>query len=146
MDVAASAPSSEAPLSILLVDDDEFVREATESVLENAMGGERMRVDVAGDGEEGLQMLTSGGSAYDLVLMDAQMPFMDGFACIERVRAWEQAQAHDGGAPPRMRVVVVSGNAEDPGFHENALASGFDDAIAKPLTMAHARGLLRRGV
>ena len=99
------------------------------------------------NGNEALSALTATDAPeFALILMDVQMPFMDGFACIERVRAWESSQAHDGGKPPRMRVVVVSGNADDPGFHENALASGFDDAIAKPLTMAHARGLLRRGV
>ena len=50
-----------------------------------------------------------------------------------------------GDGPTRVRAIAVSGNADDPGFHHEAMTAGFDDAIAKPLTHARAQAMLAIG-
>ena len=134
-----------AMASNLLVDDDDFVREATRLVLEGAIEGAG-RIEEAADGEEGLLKFKRAGP-FDLVLLDAQMPFMDGLECMRRLRAWEQTGERPAGDGPatRVRAIAVSGNADDPGFHHEAMTAGFDDAIAKPLTHARAQAMLAIG-
>ena len=152
-DIEAGQPrvdGTEARLpSVLVVDDDDFVCDSTRFLLEGVMGDEGGgRIEVAADGEEALQKLTtsvstSGGAPFDIVLMDAQMPFMDGLACVKRLREWEQQVTLGHGRPrPRIRAIAVSGNAEDLGFHQEAIAAGFDDTIPKPLTAQRAREVL----
>ena len=142
----ADAPDAQAgalPFSVLLVDDDDFVREATRLVLEGAIEGGR--IEEAADGEEGLLKFKRAGP-FDLVLLDAQMPFMDGLECMRRLRAWEQTGERPAGdGPTRVRAIAVSGNADDPGFYHEAMTAGFDDAIAKPLTHARAQAMLAIG-
>ena len=138
---AARDEGAAAALSVLIVDDDDFVRDSTRLVLESVGGDGRLSIEEAADGEEALQKLPSHGP-FDLVLMDAQMPFMDGFECIRRLRAWEQARVLDGHAPRRARAIAISGNADDPGFLSEALGAGFDEAIVKPLMAARAKSLL----
>ena len=68
---------------------------------------------------------------------------MDGLACVKRLREWEQQVTLGHGRPrPRIRAIAVSGNAEDLGFHQEAIAAGFDDTIPKPLTAQRAREVL----
>jgi len=80
--------------------------------------------------ETGLQAVTAVQDARpDLVLMDWQLPELDGLAAIERIRAWE-AQT-----PSRapVRIVAVTANAM-PGDREQCFAAGADDYLTKPFT------------
>jgi PAS domain S-box-containing protein len=81
-------------------------------------------VDVAADGVEAVRRWSEG--AFDLILMDCQMPEMDGLEATRRIRA---AEAGDG----RIPIVALTANAmrED---REACLAAGMDDHIAKPVT------------
>lgn len=67
-------------MRILVADDELALRNLYKQVLE----AENFQVDLAEDGEQALSMLQKGG--YDLVLLDVQMPKMDGFATIEALK------------------------------------------------------------
>ena len=88
-ETVASPPAAadHRPLRILLVEDSEDNRMLIKSYLKNSPH----EIDVAENGEIGVQKFTS--SRYDLVLMDMQMPVMDGYAATQAIRRWEQERA-----------------------------------------------------
>jgi CheY-like chemotaxis protein len=89
------------------------------------------RVEVAADGREALVKLESGN--FDLVLMDVQMPEMDGFEATASIREKEKTK---GGHLP---VIAMTAHALK-GDRERCLAAGMDGYIAKPI---HVDELLR---
>jgi len=107
----------------------------------NQRVGQRMlakfncQVDVAGNGREALVACHS--VAYDLVLMDCQMPEMDGYEATRALRSLEVA----GGR--RLPVVALTASAMR-GDREACLAAGMDDYISKPVQAAELRGVLQR--
>jgi CheY-like chemotaxis protein/HPt (histidine-containing phosphotransfer) domain-containing protein len=121
---AAIAPEC-ATLSLLLVEDNEVNREVARAILETA----GHRVQVACDGAEALQLY--GPGRFDCVLMDCQMPGVDGFEATQRIRQREAAS----GAARRVPIVALTANAmrED---RERCLAAGMDDFLAKPFDAA----------
>lgn len=130
-----SAPVASAPRLVLVVDDDDVMRE-THSMLIEAIDG--YAVESAADGEDGLQKLTSG-EAFILALIDLQMPFKDGFETVRGLRAWEAKQ---GAATRRLRAIAISANGDDPGIAKECLAAGFDGLSSKPLTVTKLEELL----
>lgn len=103
---------------VLLVEDNEINREVAMHLLQQA----GISPDTAGNGAEALQCLAV--QAYDLVLMDMQMPVMDGFEATRKIRA-----------NPRLAglpVVAMTANAL-PEDRERCLAAGMNDHIAKPI-------------
>jgi CheY-like chemotaxis protein len=81
-------------------------------------------VKVANNGQEVLNLLAT--DSFDLILMDVQMPVMDGFQATEAIRAKEQ------GSPQHMRIIAMTAHALK-GDRERCLAAGMDDYIAKPV-------------
>lgn len=81
-------------------------------------------VDVASDGQEALDALAT--VAYALVLMDCQMPLMDGFEATRRIR---QAEQSSGG---HIQIVAMTANAMQ-GDRERCLEAGMDDYLSKPI-------------
>ncbi|HEX5739983.1 MAG TPA: response regulator, partial [Pilimelia sp.] len=77
----APAPQAVAPRRVLVVDDSLTTRMLERSILESA----GYRVDLAASGEEGLRKAADGG--YALILVDVEMPGIDGFTFLERLRA-----------------------------------------------------------
>jgi CheY-like chemotaxis protein len=75
---------------------------------------------------------------YDLVLMDVEMPELDGYETTRRIRAAESDSNR-----PRLAVVAMTANAlnED---RERCLASGMDDHLGKPVTLEQLATILRR--
>ncbi|MBN1140102.1 MAG: GAF domain-containing protein [Anaerolineae bacterium] len=118
------------PLSILLAEDNAINQKLALLVLER-LG---YRADVAGNGLEALQALRR--QPYDLVLMDVQMPEMDG---LEATRAIGREVARE----RRPRIVAMTANAmkED---REECLAAGMDDFIAKPIQVDELVAALNR--
>lgn len=93
-------------------------------VLGLLLGSLDAKADFVADGEAAVAAMT-GGHCYDLVLMDVQMPVLDGLAAARRVRAWEHEQADE------PVVAVASGVFEED--RRLCFDAGMDDFIAKPM-------------
>ena len=107
------------PLKILLAEDNPVNQKLALRLLMR-MG---YHADVAGNGLEAIAAIE--GSAYDVVLMDVQMPELDGLEATRRIRArWP------GAAGPR--IVAMTANAME-GDRETCLAAGMDDYVSKPI-------------
>ncbi len=129
----------------LLVDDDPTIRLLTSIMLARAGA---TAVQTACDGLEAAGMLctTDLATRPRWVLLDVQMPFVDGCECIRRVRTWEQQQqqqstAGDGGVTPIL-AVGISANGDNPLVQRDCLAAGMDYVLAKPLDMAEFAAVL----
>ena len=116
-------------VSILLVEDNPANMRVTQALLET-LG---CRVTPARNGLEAVG--TYRESKFDLVLMDCQMPEMDGY---EATRAIRQIEGFQGRRTP---IVALTAHAME-GSREASLESGMDDQITKPLTMAALTGKL----
>jgi PAS domain S-box-containing protein len=91
-------------------------------------------VDVVPDGREAVAALRR--ATYDLVLMDCQMPNLDGFQATVEIRRLEPAI-------PRVPIVAMTANALE-GDREKCLASGMDDYIAKPVKRQQLEQVVHR--
>jgi CheY-like chemotaxis protein len=102
-------------------------------------------VEVACDGHEAVE--AAFGGHFDLVLMDCQMPVMDGFEASSVIRAREaELNAELGAAGLNARhlvIVALTANAIS-GDRERCLASGMDDYLAKPFKKEQLREMLMR--
>ena len=92
------------------------------------------RVDVAGNGRETLCRLQS--ACYDLILMDCQMPMMDGWEATRKIRANEN--------PEVAGIPVVALTADDD--REQCLAAGMDDYLNKPFRLQQLSEIVGRWV
>jgi signal transduction histidine kinase/DNA-binding response OmpR family regulator len=127
---------SEARLAVgnrVLLAEDNPVNQEVERLMLESLG---CRVDVAEDGRAVLEALRS--RSYDLVLMDCQMPNLDGFEATAAIRDRERAS---GG--PRLPVIALTANALT-GDRERCLAAGMDDYLKKPLKKHDLAAAIRR--
>jgi signal transduction histidine kinase/ActR/RegA family two-component response regulator len=88
------------------------------------------------DGAEALKMLTTEHAAFDMVLMDCEMPQMDGYTATARLRAWEQSQKQ---VPLYICGASAHAMAE---FRERGLAAGMNEFITKPLRLQDLQRVL----
>ena len=118
--------AAQLPLRILLAEDN-IVNQKVASHLLQVMG---YRADVASNGLEVLEALHR--QPYDVILMDVQMPHMDGLATTRRIcHEWSNKEAH--GMPTlRPRIIAMTANAMQ-GDREECLKAGMDDYISKPI-------------
>ena len=102
------------------------------------------RTAVAGNGCEAIQSLKQ--SAYDLILMDCQMPEMDGYEATRMIRQQEQYAGGNGEGNSsqgrRIPIIALTANALE-GSREVCLAAGMDDYLAKPFTKLELSSLLK---
>ncbi|WP_213956239.1 response regulator [Variovorax sp. dw_954] len=117
-----SAMAQLAGARVLLVEDNDVNQELARELLEGA----GIEVVIAGDGAQALALLAQD-AAFDGVLMDCQMPVLDGYAATRQLR--EQDRFRD------MPILAMTANAMV-GDRDKALASGMNDHIAKPLNVA----------
>ncbi|SNS72381.1 MULTISPECIES: response regulator [unclassified Azospirillum] len=119
---ADPSPRREEPGSgghILLAEDNYI----NQQVALHMLTGAGFTVDVVGNGAEALAAL--GRGAYDLILMDVQMPVMDGVEATRRIRAEEGAGRH-------IPIIAMTAHAMT-GVEESYRAAGMDDYISKPV-------------
>jgi signal transduction histidine kinase/CheY-like chemotaxis protein/HPt (histidine-containing phosphotransfer) domain-containing protein len=129
----ASGTEFRAPgVHVLVVDDNAVNRAVIVGFLEEY----ECRVSEAADGSEAIDRLA--GDPAHLVLMDCQMPVMDGFAATAEIR--RRAITTPGGT--RLPVVALTASALK-GERERCLAAGMDDYLAKPLRQAELVQVLR---
>ncbi|NGZ88479.1 hybrid sensor histidine kinase/response regulator [Duganella aceris] len=119
----ASAPRARKRRKVLLAEDNPVNVEVASAMLE----GLGLDVSRACNGEEALQSVRAGD--FDLILMDCQMPVMDGFAATAEIRRHQQQRGRAGSLP----IIAITANALQ-GDRESCLAAGMDDYLSKPFT------------
>ena len=118
---------------VLLAEDNPVNVEVAKAMLES-LG---LQAQVARNGQEALDAVRAGG--VEAVLMDCQMPVMDGFAATAAIRREEL----DAGRPRTLPVIAITANALQ-GDREACLAAGMDDYLSKPFTQAELAAVIGR--
>lgn len=96
---------------------------------------------IAADGRQVLEMVNTG--AYDVILMDCQMPELDGYETTHQIRL-EEADGSYGRRVPHF-IIALTANAMV-GDRERCLAAGMDDFVTKPLELSALEAALRRAL
>ena len=136
-----------ASITVLVVEDNPVNQEVALGMLAK-LG---VRAEVADNGEAGLARIADG--RFDAVLMDCQMPVMDGYAATRELRAREAARRGAGGGDgadgadgadgTHLPVIALTANAMQ-GDAERCFAAGMDDYLAKPFDPARLEDKLLR--
>lgn len=121
-------------LRVLLVEDNTVNRMVAEQLLRVF----QCEVRNAADGEQALLALREGDVDVDVVLMDCQMPVLDGYAATRRWRAEEVENGR-----PRLPIIAMTANAMA-GDRERCLQAGMDDYLSKPIARDTLHALLQR--
>ncbi|GAB3352663.1 response regulator [Lysobacter tyrosinilyticus] len=133
----ASAPPTAESLGalrgarVLVAEDNEFNQEVAKAIL----GDAGLVVDIADDGEAAVRMVQS--QHYDLVLMDMQMPVMDGLTATREIRLWGQC--------PGLPILAMTANAmQEDG--RRCIEAGMDDFVTKPIDPDHLLSVLLKWI
>jgi signal transduction histidine kinase/ActR/RegA family two-component response regulator len=118
-------------IRVLVAEDNPVNQQLAARVLER----EGFQVEIAADGSEALERLAA--SPFDLILMDVQMPRMDGLEATIAIRRSERASGE------RIPIIAMTAHAMK-GDRERCLQAGMDDYIAKPITIEALRELAAR--
>lgn len=129
--LAGPAPAAGGPLRVLIAEDNPINRKLLGHVLR--IGGHSF--EIAENGQEAVSRFRTG--RFDVILMDVQMPRMDGLEATRRIRAGE------GASGPRVPIIGVTAGATAAELAA-CLASGMDSCIAKPIAIREVEDLLAR--
>jgi signal transduction histidine kinase/CheY-like chemotaxis protein len=124
-----SDSSASAVHPVLLVEDNLINQKVAVQMLQKL----NCKVDIAGDGETALEMYPL--KPYSLILMDVQMPGMDGYETSAAIRLLEETSGN------RTPIVAMTANAMS-GDREKCLAAGMDDYLPKPVNPEELQGIL----
>ena len=113
---------------ILMAEDNQINQRVGKLILQRA----GFKIDLADDGSEALE--AHKANPYDLILMDCQMPTMDGFEASRRIRALDS---------PQPVIVAVTANALV-GERERCLSAGMDDYLSKPFQAEQLVALVKK--
>ena len=118
---------------ILLAEDNELNREIVTAILEDA----GVEVTSVKDGIEAVEAAAASvPGQYDLILMDIQMPLMDGYTATREIRTLKNPQIAD------IPIIALTANAFDSDRKE-ALKTGMNGYIAKPISMEKLMEIMR---
>ena len=142
LQLPASGANAISELAVLLAEDNDINALLACTVLEKSGA----RVVRACDGADAIakaenELANSGGSGFDLVLMDIHMPDMDGVEAAQRIRALYPEEAEPGVGRPPIVALTANAFAEDQAAY---LAAGLDDYLAKPFEKQDLSALLSR--
>jgi CheY-like chemotaxis protein len=126
----AARPPAHARGRVLLAEDNRTNRDIVLALLRR----QGLEADTVSNGAEAVQAMAQGD--YALVLMDVQMPVLDGLEATRRIRALP-------GEASRTPIVAMTAHAMN-GDRERCLAAGMDDYVSKPLDPATFPAVLRR--
>jgi PAS domain S-box-containing protein len=121
----APGPAMDRPLRILLAEDNKVNQTLAVAILSKR----GHRVTVAANGQEALDRLAAAGDDVDVVLMDVQMPEMDGITATRLIRERE------GGAARHVPIIAMTAHAMA-GDRERCIEAGMDDYVSKPINPA----------
>jgi CheY-like chemotaxis protein len=107
-------------LRVLVVEDNDFNQLVTKEVLE----GKGALVVIAGNGHEAVECLHSGKFSFDAVLMDVQMPIMDGYEATRKIR--------ESLGKTRLPIIAMTANASEVDL-QHCLEAGMNDHLTKPI-------------
>ena len=122
---------------ILLVEDNLVNQEVANATLQQF----HCTVEIANNGQEALNLLEQ--NVYDLVLMDCQMPVMDGFRATELIRERERRAVKSGKSVRRLPIVALTAHAIS-GDRDRCVAAGMDDYLSKPFARESLIAILNR--
>ena len=131
---APSPPLAVSPLSdkrILLAEDNPINQKV--ALLQLSKLG--FTAQTVTNGREALEAASNGGGVYALVLMDCQMPEMDGFDAARAIRKAELTSGH------HIPIIAMTANAME-GDRERCIATGMDDYISKPVSLEGLKKVL----
>lgn len=127
---STAEPTREEPLRILMAEDNPINQRVGKLILQRA----GFNIDLVDDGNEALE--AHRANPYDLILMDCQMPIMDGFEASRQIRSLDQ---------PQPIIVAVTANALV-GERERCLEAGMDDYLSKPFQAEQLVALVKKWV
>jgi two-component system, sensor histidine kinase RetS len=135
-----AAPAVSAPLDVpsdfrILVAEDNSI---STKVIRGMLGKLKLQPDTASNGEEALNAMKA--QHYDLVLMDCEMPILDGFSATEQLRAWEAAEQR-----PRTPIVALTAHILNE-HKERARQAGMDGHMSKPVELSQLRELIEHWI
>jgi PAS domain S-box-containing protein len=121
----------------LLVVEDNIINQQVIMAMLHALG---LTCDMAANGKEALDSLdnVAQGKAYSLVLMDCQMPEMDGYQATQAIRQGDIAQVNI-----KIPIIALTANALE-GHREKCLAAGMSDYLTKPITPVLLESMLHK--
>ncbi|MCL7944721.1 ATP-binding protein [Marinobacter sp. ATCH36] len=120
-----------------LVVEDNMVNQRVATALLRRLGFE---ADAAVNGEEALELVQTNHSGYDVILMDCQMPLMDGYETTRCIREWEKSNGQ-GGTP----IIALTADAS-PGTETTCREAGMNDYLSKPVRKENLRKVLSRWI
>lgn len=118
---------------VLIVEDDPTNHKVIAAMLTN-LG---LHTSWAQNGKEAVELVTGGRSRPDIILMDCQMPIMDGYEATRLIRVWECK----GGNDSRLSIIALTAGA----YHEDrkkAIEAGMDDFLSKPIDLNDVKAKL----
>jgi PAS domain S-box-containing protein len=113
---------------VLLVEDNEINQQVALEILQGA----GLHVTVANNGQEGVDAAMQ--NPYDAILMDIQMPVMDGYEATRKIREWEGGIRNADLQPPTPNIPIIAMTAHAmAGDEQKSLEAGMDDHVTKPI-------------
>jgi polar amino acid transport system substrate-binding protein len=135
---------------VLLVEDNEINQQVAKEILEGA----GLNVSLAGNGQEAIDAINK--NEYDAVLMDVQMPVMDGYTATRKIREWEtevrgqKTEDRKGGSefspqPSALPIIAMTAHAMA-GDADKSIAAGMSDHVTKPIDPDQLFGTLKKWI